>query len=95
MYGDVENRVEIAKVKKGSRWKALSSRIFLPYNQLKFQYPILQKHKILLPLYQVKRWFRLLNKDRRKQSVRELKMTMDEGEEKTERIAKLLKDLDL
>ena len=95
MYGDVKNRVEITKVKKGSRWKALSSRIFLPYNQLKFQYPVLQKHKILVPFYQVKRWFRLLNKDRRKQSVRELKMTMDEGEEKTERIAKLLKDLDL
>ena len=95
MYGDVKNRVEIAKVKKGNRWRALSSRIFLPYNQLKFQYPILQKHKILVPFYQVKRWFNLLNKDRRKQSVRELKMTINDNAERQEQIVRLLKDLQL
>lgn len=95
MYGDVKNRVTIAKVKKGGRLKALFSRVFLPYNKLKFQYPILQKHKILVPFYQVKRWFNLLDKDRRKQSVYELKATIQENEETTERITKLLKHLDI
>lgn len=93
MYGDVKNRVAITKVKKGGRWKALSSRIFLPYRQLKLQYPIVQKHKILVPFYQVKRWFHLLDKDRRKKSVRELKMTVNEEKGTTERIAKLLENL--
>lgn len=93
MYGDVKNRVSITKVKKGGSWKALSSRIFLPYRLLKIQHPIVQKHKILVPFYQVKRWFHLLDKDRRQKSVRELKMTVSEEKETSERIAKLLDDL--
>ena len=43
----------------------------------------------------MKRWFNLLNKDRREQSVREWKATMNGDEEKTERVAKLLQNLEL
>jgi hypothetical protein len=95
MYGGTENRVSIDKVKKGNKLGVLFSRIFLPYDRLKFQYPILQKHKILVPFYQVKRWFNLLNKGKRKQAVQELQSTVHQDEAKSARIERLLNDLGL
>ena len=95
MYGGMENRVSIDKVKKRNRVGILFSRIFLPYARLKFQYPILQKYKILFPFYQVKRWFNLLNKGKRKQVVRELQATVHQDEEASMHIKGLLDDLGL
>lgn len=95
MYGGMENRVSIDKVKKRNKLGVLFSRIFLSYDRLKFQYPILQKHKILVPFYQVKRWFNLLNKDKRKQAMRELQATVHQDEEKSTHIEGLLNDLGL
>ena len=95
MYGDLNNRVAVAKIKKGGKWKVLFSRIWLPYVKLKFQYPILQKHKILVPFYQVKRWFNLLKKDKRSQAVKELQSTVHQDEAKSAHIERLLNDLGL
>ena len=95
MYADTENRAAVQQVKKGGRIKYLCSRIFLPYEQLKLQYPNLEKRKILLPFYQVKRWCRLLFGKDSKNVSRELKANVNVQDEKKERIAKLLKDLDL
>lgn len=95
MYGGVENRVFIDKVKKRNKLGVLFSRVFLSYDRLKFQYPILQKHKILVPFYQVKRWFNLLNKGKRKQAVQELQSTVHQDESKSAHIARLLNDLGL
>ena len=94
MYGDMKNRVAIEKNKKGGI-RFLFSRIFLSYNELKFKYPKLQKRPILFPFYQVKRWFNLLKKDRRKKSLQELSETTRGDVKRQERVAKLLKDLDL
>ena len=59
VYGTTENRVRVQQVKKGGKLRYALSRIFLPYESLKFYYPVLEKHKWLYPLYQVRRWFRL------------------------------------
>lgn len=93
-YGRMENRVAIEQNDKGGI-KFILSRIFLPYKDLKFKYPRLQKYPILFPFYQVKRWFNLLNKDRRKKALQELKETTSGDKARKERITKLLKDLDL
>lgn len=95
MYADTENRVAVQHIKKGGHFKYLCSRIFLPYENLKFQYPNLQKRKWLLPFYQVKRWCRLLFGKDSKNVSRELKANINLRKDKKERIAKLLKDLDL
>ena len=95
MYGDMQNRVAVAKIENGGKWKFLFFRIFLPYEKLKFQYPKLQKWPILYPFYVVKRWFKLLRKDSRKKSLKELKEATQGDTKKQEFIAKLLKDLDL
>ena len=94
LYGDMANRVALYSEKQGGRWKFLKTRIFLSYEKMQFQYPILQKHKWLLPLYQVKRWFRLLKKENRQRSVEELRETVA-GDENKKRLGKLMKELDV
>lgn len=95
VYGTMQNRVAVKTNIKQGKFRYLCSRIFLPYRELKFKYPRLQKWPILFPFYQVKRWFRLLKEDSRERSVRELKETTHGDVEKQQRVAKLLKDLDL
>lgn len=95
MYGDMKNRVSIEKAKKKSKFKILWSRIFLPYSQLKYQYPTLQKCSILYPFYTIKRWFKLLKKENRKRATKELRETTQGDKEKQARIAKLLKELEI
>lgn len=94
MYGDMKNRVAVAKAKKGS-CKILWARIFLPYNKLKFQYPLLQKCPVLYPFYIVKRWFKLVRKENRKKSLREFDEMMHGDVEKQEYIAQLIRELNL
>ena len=95
MYADTENRIAVQQIKKGGRFQYWWSRIFLPYDQLKSQYPNLKNYKILLPFYQVKRWCRLLFGRDAKNVSQELKANAKVQGGKKERIAKLLKDLEL
>ena len=95
VYGTMQNRVIVQTNRKKGKFRFILSRIFLPYSELKIKYPRLKKYPVLFPFYQVKRWFNLLNKDRREQSVREWKATMNGDEEKTERVANLLQNLEL
>lgn len=93
-YGTMENRVAIERKEKGKA-KFLLSRIFLPYSVIKMQYPILQKCPILLPFYQVKRWFNLLNKNRRQKSINELKEATSSDNKRQDEIKNLMKNLNL
>lgn len=95
MYADTDNKAAVQHVKKGGKFKYLFSRVFLSYEQLKRQYPKLEKHKFLVPFYQVKRWCRLLFGRDSKNLSRELKANANVQSDKKERIAKLLKELQL
>lgn len=58
-YGNFNNLTEmreINNVKPKSLWK----KIFKPYKELKVIYPIIEKHPVLTPLYQIIRWLNLL-----------------------------------
>ncbi len=59
-YGSVENKVAIGRMQKKNRHNYIFHRIFLPYDALRYQYPILEKHRFLLPFCHVRRWVRLL-----------------------------------
>ena len=54
VYGNLDNRVQVQP--QISFWR----KVFLPYEQLKYRYPVLQKHKWLTPLFEVVRWFAVL-----------------------------------
>ncbi len=60
VYGSAENLVAVHQAQKGGKIKYAISKIWLPYETIKFYYPVLKKHKWLLPICQVRRWFKLL-----------------------------------
>lgn len=72
VYGNNENRIIIQQQKKGGSVKYALSKIVIPYDELKFHYPILQKHRWLTPIMQVRRWFKLIFCGHAKRSMREL-----------------------
>mgnify|MGYP002515716001 FL=1 len=84
VYGTTENRVAVQQVKKGGKLRYALSRIWLPYDVLRFQYPSLTGKKVLLPLYEVRRWFKLLFRGGVRRSVNELRLnSATSGEEQT------------
>lgn len=74
VYGSLENMVALRQTKKGSRGKYLLSRIFVSYGVLKQYFPVLEKHKWLMPFCQVARWLKLLFGGKLGSSVREAKV---------------------
>lgn len=60
-FGTSENRVALQQKKNGGRVGYILSRVFLSYDRLKRYYPVLEKHKWLMPVMQIRRWFMLLN----------------------------------
>ena len=95
VYGTLENSVSVGQNKKGGKIKYILSRVWLSYDVLKVQYPNLEKHKWLLPFYEVKRWLRLLFKGGVKRSVNEIKVTANMDSEKVARSARLMSELGL
>ena len=73
LYGDADNRAALGQAKSGSKLRYLfTQRIFLPYDYLKAEYPILERQKWLTPVYQVVRWFCVLRRGEIGRRVREL-----------------------
>ena len=77
VYGSTQNRVIIQQQKHGGRLKYAFSRIFIPYDTIKFHYPILEKHRWLTPIMEVRRWCKLIFCGRIRHSLRELKYNGD------------------
>lgn len=73
VYGSESNRVSLQQQRRGGAVKYALSRIFLPYDVIKFYFPILQNHKWLLPFIQVCRWIGLVFRGRAGLSIKELK----------------------
>lgn len=84
IYGSTENRVTVGRIKKSGSVAYIGSRLFLPYDNMKYDYPILQKHAILLPFCEVHRWFRLLHGGTARRIANELKINGALTEEETQ-----------
>lgn len=93
VYGTTKNRVSVQQVKHGGKFRYALSRIWLPYDILKFHYPSLVGKRALLPFYEVRRWFKLLFCGGVKRSVNELRLnssaTNEEQTETKEMLSKL------
>jgi hypothetical protein len=72
VYGIIENSLAAKRGRVGGRASYVLSRIFMPYRALKIHYPVLEKHKILMPICQVARWGKLLSPQKRKRIAREI-----------------------
>ena len=89
VYGNVSNAVAVGQIKHGGGFKYILFKIFLPYKRLKYQYPILQKHKWLMPVCWVRRWLRILFKGGVKRSVNEVKVNAGMKSEYSESVEEL------
>ncbi len=93
VYGSRENRINLDQNKQGGKIKYFLSRIFIPYDTLKYKYPVLQKHPVLLPLMWIVRLFSLVSPQKRKRAKRELELHQnisDTAQMKAERMLQLL-----
>lgn len=73
-YGTTANRVSVQQIRKGGKLRYAFSRIWLPYDVLKFHYPSLEGKRWLLPIFEVRRWFKLIFCGGFQRSVNELKL---------------------
>lgn len=94
-YGTMTNRVSINRVKEGSKLRYALSRIFLPYDVIKYEYPVLQKHKWLTPGCEVVRWFRLVFGEGLGRGVKEMRATATDSQSKGDAARQLLDYLGL
>lgn len=81
VYGTTANRVSVQQIRKGGKLRYAFSRIWLPYDVLKFHYPSLEGKQWLLPIFEVRRWFKLIFCGGFKRSVNELKLNSSTASE--------------
>lgn len=94
-YGTLDNAITVEYTKRKGKFAYVLSRIFLSPRKLKEQYPSLQKHPWLYPVYQVRRWFALLFKGGTKRFAKEMKVSDSIKESEVDRTTKLLTSLGL
>lgn len=96
VYGNNENAVAVQQQKKGGRIKYALSKIFLPYDRLKYYYPILQKHRWLTPFIEVRRWVKIIFSGQARQgSVKELQNNNNISREEARQIQEFLENIGL
>ena len=95
VYGTKQNRITIQQAKRGGKIGYALSRIFLPYEILKFHYPVLQKHKWLLPVCEVRRWGKLIFLGGFRRSAEELRLNQSVENAEKEKALLHLKKLGL
>ena len=66
VYGSTTNSAAVKAAKGESKIKTFWKLMFLSRTNLEIIYPNLRKHPMLLPFYQIKRWFRIFTPQKRK-----------------------------
>lgn len=96
VFGNKENRAAVGQVKSGGTLRyLLTRRVFLPYDYLKAEYPVLKKRKWLTPVYQVARWLRMLRSGAVIRYFREILVNMGTKEDTRDATALMLERLGL
>ena len=95
VYGTLKQNLAMSQNKKGGKFKHLLSKVFLSYKDMSIYYPSLKKCPVLFPVYQVRRWCRILFCGGRKAAMNEIKVNKNITTEEQERAKKLLEELNL
>ena len=95
VYGNMKNAVAVKQNQKGGKLKYVLTKVFPPYDQMKYYYPVLQKHKWLTPVYHIVRWWKHLFKQRGKSAFRILQLNAEMSKDEIQTTADLLKYLGL
>ncbi len=95
LYGSASNSASVKAAKGEGRVKTFLKLLFLPRKSLEIIYPKLKKYPILFPFYQVKRWFRVFSKKRRKRISNVMTARSSVQKDKQEAVTDLLSSLKL
>ncbi len=95
VYGNTANRIAVQQQKKGGQFRYAMSKIFIPYDVIKFHYPVLQRHRWLTPIMEVRRWFKLVFCGHAKRSLQELKYNSNITASEAVRIQIFLRNIGL
>ena len=94
-YGNMENMVAVNQRKKGGRMRYIFSRLFLPYESLCLLYPVVKKHRLLVPVMQVRRWVAHVFRGRWRRTVKEIGISNTVSREGQERASRMLQSIGL
>ncbi len=95
IYGSTKNRIIVHQQKKGGRFRYVLSKIVIPYDIIKFQYPVLQKYRWLTPFMQIRRWCKLIFCGHKKRVIDELKYNQNICKNESLTMKKFLSDIGL
>lgn len=95
IYGSFENNMAVRITKKGNRFKYMLLRVFAPYEILVKRFPVLKKHKWLIPLCHVSRWIQIGLGGNLKNGFAELKTNNSLSDEKINDVKRLINILGL
>ena len=95
VYGTFDNKISARQSRQKTKTGYFLKRLFMPYRELKFRYPVLQKCPILYPFCLVARWLKLIfNKETKERISSEVKKSSEIATTDNE-IGKLLQDLEI
>ncbi len=92
-FGTYETHIITNRYRYKGKAKYIFSRLFVSYNELKHQYPIIQKHKILTPIYQVRRLIKLIFGEERHSRREYLKKLYDTHDSHIDNMNQLFESL--
>lgn len=95
VYGSIENWALVQEVKHNGKWKRVWKRLWLPYNQLCWDYPKLKGKRYLQPYYEGKRFAKMITDGRWKRSVRELNADKEIDKYRKEETREMLQKLNI
>lgn len=95
VYGTLEAQVAVAQTQKGGKLRFVLGKIFLPYEEMKYYYPVVASHRWLMPFCQVRRWFRILFCGGVRRSVDQLKTNAGRSKSEMKTTEDMLKYLGL
>lgn len=95
VYGTRSNIIVVSQYRKGNRLLSVFERVFLPYDVIKYYYPVLKKHKYLTPVFQIARWCKLFFQGKFKTLLWELNKTTTVTTEELSSISDLMNYLGL
>ena len=94
-YGSKHNYVTLQQKKRGGKFGYILSRLFIPYEQMKYIYPVLQKAPVLLPIFWVWRWIEHLLRGGAKRSAEELRRNQSLSAEERDSVDQMMRKLGL
>lgn len=95
VYGNTENKAMMQTNQGKSKFKYICFCLFLPYKQMCRTFPVLVKHKWLLPFCWVVRWVKILFRGITPQTKSTIKKYSTIQEEKQDALNELMDELEL